>query len=201
MTAVTDNRTRAAPAAVAAAVLAVLVAACSGGGPEAGGGGPPSAGGSSRSPSAVAYSSCMRTHGVPKFPDPASNGQVPKGDAQHFEVSTSRYQAAEQACQNQLPNTGGALSANSLNQCLQFGGGACPHALVQRALTEGRPFAQCMRHHGVPDWPDPTVDAIGRPSYQVTKAGVSIAGTRSGPIASKIGHCETQTGSPLLRQE
>ena len=29
-------------------------------------------------PSAVAYSRCMRSHGVPDFPDPDSNGQLPK---------------------------------------------------------------------------------------------------------------------------
>ena len=79
--------------------------------------------------------------------------------------------------------------------------GDCPQAVVQQALTEGRKFAQCMRNHGVSNWPDPTLDSMGRPSYQVTTAGISINDTRSAPIASKIGHCESQTGAPLLRQE
>ena len=33
-------------------------------------------------PSAVAYSACIRSHGVPNFPDPDSSGQVPKADPQ-----------------------------------------------------------------------------------------------------------------------
>jgi hypothetical protein len=89
--------------------------------------------------------------------------------------------------------------AASLTQCLETGD--CPPAVVQRALEEGRRLAQCMRSDGVPNWPDPTVDSMGRPSFQVTAAGISITSTRSSQMLSKIGHCESQTGTPLLRQE
>jgi hypothetical protein len=74
-------------------------------------------------------------------------------------------------------------------------------AVVQRALIEGLKFGRCMRNDGVPNWPDPTVDSIGRPSFQVTAAGISIAATRSTQLLEKIGHCESQTGALLLRQE
>src|SRR6266568_5614332 len=57
--------------------LALLVAACGGSNsPGAAGGGSP---GNPASASAVAYSTCMRTHGVPEYPDPDSNGNLPKG--------------------------------------------------------------------------------------------------------------------------
>jgi hypothetical protein len=79
--------------------------------------------------------------------------------------------------------------------------GDCPRSVVQPALEEGRKFAQCMRGHGVPHWPDPTIDSMGRPSFQVTKAGISIDATRSPQMLSKIGDCQREPGAVLLRQE
>lgn len=143
----------------------------------------------------LAYSRCMRSNGVPAYPDPNSNGNLPKGNGQAFRVSTSQYQAAEQACGNLLPSGGGA----SLTQCLMTGD--CPRSVVQGALEEGRMFARCMRGHGVVNWPDPTVDSLGRPSFQVTKAGMSIDATRAPQMLSKIGDCQRQPGAALLRQE
>jgi hypothetical protein len=60
---------------LAAAVLVLPAAACTGGGSPAGSGGRPSAGRASTSPSAVAYSACMRSHGVPNWPDPSIDSQ------------------------------------------------------------------------------------------------------------------------------
>jgi hypothetical protein len=61
--------------------------------------------GNSALASAVAYSACMRSHGVPNYPDPGSDGNLPKGNAQAFGVSNSQYQAAERACRHLLPNS------------------------------------------------------------------------------------------------
>lgn len=144
---------------------------------------------------ALDYSRCMRSNGVPNYPDPDSNGNLRKGDAQAFGVSSSQYQAAEQTCQHSLPNTGSA----SLTQCLMTGD--CPRSVVQPALEEGQKFARCMRRHGIRSWPDPTVDSTGRPSFAVTKAGISIDATRSPQMLSKIGVCQRQPGAVLLRQE
>jgi hypothetical protein len=192
-----DTTIRRAGLYAALAALAMLAAACDGSNsPGAAGVGSP--GNNSASASAVAYSACMRSRGVPEYPDPGSNGNLPKGNAQDFGVSNSQYQTAERACRHLLPNSDTTFIA-SLTQCLMTGD--CPPALVQRALTEGRKFAQCMRNDGVPNWPDPTIDSIGRPSFQVTAAGIPIASTRSSQMLSKLGHCESQTGAPLLRQE
>jgi hypothetical protein len=147
---------------------------------------------------ALAYSRCMRSHGVPRYPDPTSNGNLPKGRSQDFGVSNAQFQAAQRACRHLLPN-GGTTFAASLTQCLMTG--ACSAALVHQALTEGLRFARCMRDHGVPNWPDPTIDSMGRPSFQVTAAGISIDSTRSSWMLSKIGHCQDQPGAVLLRQE
>jgi hypothetical protein len=187
---------RQAAVVIAATVLALLAVAC-------GGSNPPRAVGQalpndSASASAVAYSACMRSHGVPQYPDPNSNGDLPKGNAQAFGVSNSQYQAAEGACRHLLPNSDMTFTL-SLNQCLMSGD--CPPAVVQRALEEGLRFARCMRSHGVPNWPDPTIDSTGRPSFQTTGAGISIAATRSPQMLSEIGHCQNQPGALLLRQE
>lgn len=145
---------------------------------------------------ALDYSRCMRSNGVPNYPDPDSNGNLRKGDARAFGVSSSQYRAAERACQHLLPNSG---SSASLTQCLMTGD--CPRSVVQPALEEGRKFARCMRSHGVRNWPDPTIDSIGRPSFPVTKAGISIDATRSPQMLSTIGDCQRQPGAELLRQE
>jgi hypothetical protein len=138
---------RTAAAVIATAVLALL-AACSGSpSSSAGSGGSPNAAGSSSAPSAVAYSACMRSHAVPNFPDPASNGQVPKAAAQDLGVSSSQLQAAQTACQRLYPINGASLTA-SMMLCLQTGD--CPQAMVQQVLTAERRFTQCMRSHGVP---------------------------------------------------
>jgi len=194
-------------ALIATAALSLLAAACGGGGSSGSPGvanvasssaSKSSSQGSSASNDAVAYSRCIRRHGVPNFPDPASNGTLPKGSAPDFGVSDSQFQTAERACRPLLPISDRTFAA-SLAQCLQTGN--CPAALSERALAEGLKFARCMRSHGVPHWPDPTIDSIGRPSFQVTAAGISIDSTRSSQMLSKIGHCQTQPGAVLLRQE
>jgi hypothetical protein len=188
---------RTAAAVVAMAALVLLAAACSGGGPSAAGsGGAPHAAGSSSSPSAVAYSSCMRSHGVPNFPDPGSGGQVPKADAQRLGVSTSQLQAAQQACQHLLPNAGGSLEQQT-EQCISTSN--CPQALVQQMLTAERKLARCMRSHGVPKYPDPTLDSQGRPIFVF-----SISNDGFDPhepqIMTKEDECQRLAPAPEPRQ-
>ncbi len=156
---------RPAAAIIAAAALALL-AACSGGASSIRSSDSPNAAASSRSPSAVAYSTCMRSHGVPNFPDPESDGQLPKADAQHLGVSSSQLQTAEEACKGVLPSNGGVINANSIQQCMEAGD--CPQPLAQQVLNEERSFALCMRSGGVPNWPDPSIDSEGRPVFVIS---------------------------------
>jgi hypothetical protein len=132
-------------------------------GSSTGSSGSPGAGGSTSSPSAVAYSACMRSHGVLNFPDPGSDGQVPKADAQNFGISASQLQAAQRACQDLYP-------ATSLAQCQ--GTGICSPAARQALLSRMRDFANCMRAHGISNWPDPTVDSLGRLGFRGPGADV-----------------------------
>jgi hypothetical protein len=173
-------------AAVAAAALALMAAACAGSGSSAGSNGAANTGMSATSASGVAYSACMRSHGVPNYPDPDSSGQLPKPDAHHLGVSNTQLQAAQQACQHLLPITGRAINAGSVQQCMMADD--CPRALVQEVQTEERSFAECMRSHGVPNWPDPTTDSQGRPVFaiSISKDGFN---PYSKPIWAKGNQC------------
>jgi hypothetical protein len=121
--------------AATAAGIALLAAAC--------GGGSPAAAGLTSYQKAVAYAQCMRSHGVPGFPDPDSKGNfIIKGP----EIGGSPQQnaSADKACRHLLPN-GGQMTA----------------AQQQKALSQALKFVACMRSHGLPDMPDPVVDRGG----------------------------------------
>jgi hypothetical protein len=134
-------------AAIVVTAGLVLLAACTGsGGSFTGSGGSPQAGGSTRSPSALAFSACMRSHGVPTFPDPDSSGALPKVGPQQLGVSSSQFEAALNACASLLQPS---------------------DAQVLQTLSGMRDFARCMRSHGVPDWPDPTTDSSGQPVFDL----------------------------------
>ena len=122
------------------AATALVAAACNGSPSSAGSGGSPSAGSAANSSSGVAYSQCVRAHGVPNFPDPGSNGQIPKPAAVRAlrQVSNSRAMAATYACAKLNP-------ANQANPVLT--------AQEQQDFLRA---AACMRSHGFASFPDPT---------------------------------------------
>jgi hypothetical protein len=183
---------------IASAVLVLLAAACAGGGPSsARAGGSPSA--AAATGSAIAYSACMRSHGVPNFPDPdPASGAVPKVDAQRLGVGASQLRAAQTACQPLYPNNGGSLEQQT-EQCISTGN--CPPALVQQVLTLERSFSACMRSHGLPHWPDPSLDSEGRPIFVISISG-DLGGVdpHEPQISSKEDECGRLTGSPEPRE-
>lgn len=141
---------RTAAAIIAAAGLTLLAAACSSSPSSTSSsrsttaaGATSSAAGGSTNAQEVAYSHCVRTHGVPNFPDPPSGGKFSVPSAEQLGVSTPQLQAAENACQSLQPANGG-------------GGGEPTEAMLQQQWRDMRTFAECMRTHGVTNWPDPT---------------------------------------------
>jgi hypothetical protein len=134
---VADPARRTAAAIVAAAAVALLVAAC--GGSPASNSTPPS----SQQPGALAFAGCMRSNGVPNYPDPTAGGLV-KESLQQLGVSSSQFQGAQRACRRLLPNGGNGPTA----------------AQVQQGKAQALRFARCVRAHGVPNFPDP--DSTGR---------------------------------------
>jgi hypothetical protein len=161
---ITGRRWRSLPAAartaaamIAAAGLALLVAACGDSPSATGSGGSPGAAGSVNSQSAntrkmLAFARCVRSHGVPSFPDPDSSGLLPKRQVAGLAANNSRFPAAHRACEHLLPN-----------------GGQPTQAQVQQAWNDMRNFARCMRSHGVPNWPDPARTSLQdqRPFFHV----------------------------------
>jgi hypothetical protein len=91
---------------------------------------------------ALAFSRCMRTHGVSDFPDPKTNGrgiQLSVGPNSGVNPQDPAFQAAQKACQHLMPGGGpgsGHPSAQDKAQMLKV--------------------SQCMRAHGIGDFPDPT---------------------------------------------
>lgn len=90
------------------------------------------------------YAECIRSHGVGDFPDP---GPAPGGgfafgvqpDA-NPRSPTPQFQAAEKACQKDVPpglaKTPAQMAANALE------------------------YTQCMRAHGEPDFPEPNAQGM-----------------------------------------
>ena len=134
----------------------------------------------------------MRSHGVPNYPDP-SNGQLPKGGAQAFGVSSSVFSAAQSACHSLLPDAGSFEEQAS--QCTLAGD--CPPALVQQMMATDRKFAQCMRSHGVPNWPDPTTGLQGSPEFRLSQVGITHNQTHSAPMSNTITECQRLEGATL----
>ncbi len=87
---------------------------------------------------AVAYSRCVRSHGVPTYPDPTTGGLIPKKTPQQLGVSPAVLQAAQRACIHLVPN-----------------GGRPSPAQVQQYRGAMLIYARCMRAHGVSNMPDP----------------------------------------------
>ena len=120
-------------AAAMAAVLigaALLAAGCGGDG------GSPHASRPAVHQELVAFARCMRSHGVPDFPDPLPDGGLPRTGAGNSLQSGS----ALHACQHLLP----PIQRPSAAQQAQ-------------ALAQDLKWARCMRAHGFPGFSDPSV--------------------------------------------
>lgn len=109
---------------------------------------------------ALAYSQCMRAHGVPNFPDPQRTPGGPNGGGgvklqiqggSGINPQSQQFQAAQRACQSLRPQAGKASTP------------ADP--------TKLQPWADCIRHHGVPNLPDPTI-VNGNVQINLTGTGI-----------------------------
>jgi hypothetical protein len=94
----------------------------------------------------VKYSDCMRSHGVPNFPDPSPSGQVPGAGNSAINEQSPGFQSAASACAQLQPGAG------------------VPHPAITEAELNGMlRNAQCIRAHGVPNFPDPTITPTNTP--------------------------------------
>ena len=87
--------------------------------------------------SLLAYSQCMRAHGVPDFPDPVGDSlTINASGGSDLSPDSPLFAAAEKVCKSLEPTShGGHASAKDQANALKY--------------------AACMRSHGVPDFADP----------------------------------------------
>jgi hypothetical protein len=133
-----------------AAAITLLTSGCGGGSA------PADATPSSPAAMALAYAQCMRDHGVPKYPDPTINGNS-IGSAVNVNalgVSQSVLLAAQNACKSLSPQNFVPPGFNAAQNTAQ-----------------AEKYAQCLRAHGVPDFPDPGADG-----FFTVPAGINLQG-------------------------
>jgi hypothetical protein len=105
---------------------------------------------------ALAFSRCMRAHGVPNFPDPSPSGGFVFHPGAGFNLSSPAVKAAQAECQKLV------------------GGGPAPGATHPSAawLAQMVKAARCMRRHGISHFPDPMTTV---PSPSALKDGGVIS--------------------------
>ena len=151
------------------AAMGLLAAACGGGSKD------PAAAGAGRTttaaPSAAASSGqsgqisqtqqllelaqCIRSHGVPNFPDPNPTAGI-LGMIVNSGVNpqSASFKAAWQACKKYGP------------------GANLTPAQTAAQNARGVEESQCMRSHGVPNFPDPTTGPVGEQVINLRGTGI-----------------------------
>lgn len=98
---------------------------------------------------AIRFANCMRAHGVSDFPDPGQDN-----GASQFRQSPA-FASASTACDKVVP-----------------AGPASPPTPAKSRQRSMLAFAKCMRAHGVPDFPDPTVSLPPNGASVIDVAGI-----------------------------
>ncbi len=107
---------------------------------------------------AVAFAGCMRSHGVPGFPDPTTSPRGFKESLDPSKVHTAAFRSAQSSCRNLLPRGGQS--------------GPSP-ARSQAQIAEILAFARCVRGRGAPNFPDPS--GGGELSHEMlSRAGIDV---------------------------
>jgi hypothetical protein len=122
--------------------------------------------------SGLAFASCMRSHGVPNFPDPSSGGggiKISLGSG--INPFSPAFKVAQSQCVKLLP-----------------GGGPAAHGVPsEEAKQQMLAVSKCMRAHGVSGFPDPTLSPpadAGVDSIAIGRGGVFLAVPRTIDTAS-----------------
>jgi hypothetical protein len=103
----------------------------------------------------------MRAHGLPSFPDPTVGGGIHIQAGSGLAPFSPAFKTAQTACQKLLP-----------------GGGPGAQHPTARLIDQVRQIAQCMRQHGVSDFPDPIFTPPSDPAdYSIleNRGGVILA--------------------------
>lgn len=107
---------------------------------------------------AFQFARCMRSHGVPGFPDPTTRAFKFALTPSSGNARSPSFRSAVTACRHLLPDGGPSSESPARTQ-----------ARIAAALA----FARCLRSHGFPNFPDPT--SSGELNTQmVVQAGINL---------------------------
>jgi hypothetical protein len=96
---------------------------------------------------------CIRDHGVPGLPDPnVENGRLILPSGATDNIPDAQGNAAMAACQSVVNR----IPASALGDK----GDASRAPVTAADVAKMRQYAQCMRQHGLADFPDPTADGV-----------------------------------------
>jgi hypothetical protein len=160
---------------LAAVTCAIAIAACGSSGNSVG------AASGGRSPASaqagIKFAACMRSHGVPNFPDPSGGGGIHIAAGSGINPFSPAFKAAQASCRKLLPG----------------GGPGAQHSTAQD-IAQTLKVSECMRRHGVTGFPDPTLTPPSNPNpseYSILedRGGVVLA------VPSTI-----NPGSPVFKQ-
>lgn len=136
-------------AAIIGCTVAITACGTSGSKPSHSGGGT----------SFLAFSECMRSHGVPSFPDPSAGGGIKIAQGSSINLFSPSVRAAQAQCQKLLP------------------GGGPPRGVSEQQKEQMVQTSQCMRAHGVTGFPDPTTMAPTNPQdYSIVEGIGGLSG-------------------------
>ena len=141
--------------------LGAMVAGCGGGGSNLGVATVSTSGSRSSSASthdqALAFAMCVRTHGVPLWPDPDGSGRFEKSKLtpSQLGVSMAKAGAAQHACKALLPTYSPSEQPQDLAQALRF--------------------SRCMRAHGSANFPDPESNGAIRIPHAIENSPAYLA--------------------------
>jgi hypothetical protein len=157
---------------VLAVSCAVAIGACGSSGK------PSSAAASNGYAQGIKGADCMRSHGVPNFPDPSAGGGFQLGANPGFNPQSPAFQSAQKACAKLLPGDGG------------------PPPMSESQRLAAIAFAKCMRKHGLPNFPDPTLASTSGPTLVLR--GIAFgAGLGLNPQSPAFKHAAAACGIRL----
>ena len=106
------------------------------------------------------YSDCMRSHGVSNFPDPSPGGGFDIR-ALGAETASPSFGSAQTACASLQP------------------GGSVPPQITGEQVHQMFLKAKCIRHHGFPNFPDPSLGSGLIPPDWNNGAPAAITGRKA----------------------
>lgn len=142
----------------------------------------PTNGSAASTSQALKFAECMRTHGVSDFPDPGPSGDLTidgVANGSSIDTNSTAFQQAISACRQLEPAgfTGRPRTAQQQEAALKF--------------------AQCVRAHGVPDFPDP---AEGQPLIDTYRIPSSNTPAGMSALNAATQKCHTQAAAAMANR-